>query len=58
MLVLSLLLAVDEEYIKELIWYYSSSCNKRKTFHYDEEEYKDWLIIKKYVRFLQKNMDF
>jgi len=48
----------DEEYIKNLIWYYSSSYNKRITSHYDEEEYKDWLIIKKYVRFLQKNINF
>lgn len=47
-----------EEYIKDLIWNYSSSCNQRITSKYDEEEFKDWLIIKKYVRYLQKNMDF
>ena len=48
----------SEEYIKSLIWNYSSSYNQRITSHYDEEEFKDWLIIKKYVRYLQKNMDF
>ena len=48
----------SEEYIKNLIWNYSSSYNQRITSHHDEEEYKDWLIIKKYVRYLQKNMDF
>ena len=48
----------SEEYIKTLIWNYSSSYNQRITSHYDEEEFKDWLIIKKYVRYLQKNMDF
>lgn len=47
-----------EEYIKSLIWNYSSSYNQRVTSHYNEEEFKDWLIIKKYVRYLQKNMDF
>lgn len=48
----------SEEYIKKLIWNYSSSYNKRITSHYDEEEFKDWLIIKKFVRYLQKNMNF
>ena len=48
----------SEDYIKSLIWYYSSAYNKRITNHHDEEEYKDWLIIKKFVRYLQKNMDF
>ena len=47
-----------EEYIKDLIWNYSSSYNQRITSKYDEEEFKDWLIIKKYVRYLQKNMNF
>jgi len=48
----------DIDYIKKLIWDYSSSYNKRITSHYNEEEFKDWLIIKKYVRYLQKNMNF
>lgn len=48
----------SEEYIKSLIWYYSSAYNKRSSNHHDEEEYKDWLIIKKYVRYLQRNMNF
>jgi len=46
----------EEDYIKKLIWDYSSSLNKRTSPFYNEEEYKDWLIIKKYVRYLQKNM--
>ena len=48
----------SEEYIKKLIWEYSSSLNKRISPFYNEEEYKDWLIIKKYVRYLQQNMNF
>lgn len=48
----------SEEYIKKLIWEYSSSINKRTSPFYNEEEYKDWLIIKKYVRYLQRNMNF
>tara|TARA_Y100000590_G_scaffold444787_1_gene575980 strand:- start:333 stop:1250 length:918 start_codon:yes stop_codon:yes gene_type:complete len=48
----------SEEYIKNLIWNYSSSYNKRKTNYYEEEQYKDWLIIKKFVRYLQKNMNY
>jgi hypothetical protein len=48
----------EEDYIKKLIWDYSSCYNKRITSHYNEEDYKDWLIIKKYVRYLQKNMNF
>ncbi len=46
----------SEEYIKILIWKYSSRLNKRIQYTKDNEEYKDWLIIKKYVRWLQSNM--
>ena len=48
----------QEDYIKKLIWDYSSCYNKRITSHYNEEDYKDWLIIKKYVRYLQRNMGY
>jgi hypothetical protein len=48
----------SEEYIKSLIWNYSSSYNQRITSHYNEEEFKDWIIIKKFVRFQQKSMNF
>jgi len=48
----------NEDYIKNLIWNYSSSYNKRITSYYEEEEFKDWLIIKKFVRYLQKNMNY
>jgi hypothetical protein len=48
----------SEEYIKSLIWNYSSSYNQRITSHYNEEEFKDWLIVRKFVRFQQKSMNF
>lgn len=48
----------SSEYIKSLIWNYSSSYNQRITSHYNEDEWKDWLIIKKFVRYQQKTMDF
>jgi len=48
----------SNDYIKKLIWEYSSRKNKRIHYKISEEEYKDWLIIKKFVRFQQKNMNY
>ena len=48
----------DEDYIKKLIWEHSSRNNKRIQFEVNEEEHKDWLIIKKFVRFQQNNMNY
>ena len=48
----------SEDFIKKLIWEYSSRENKRIKYEINEDEYKDWLIIKKFVRFQQKNMNF
>ena len=48
----------SEEYIKKLIWEHSSRENKRIRFQVNEDEHKDWLIIKKFVRFQQKNMEY
>ena len=47
-----------EDFIKKLIWEYSSKKNKRIKCEINEDEYKDWLIIKKFVRFQQKNMNY
>lgn len=46
----------SESYLKQLVWIYSSSPNKRYTAPISESEYKDWLIIKKYTRWLQRGM--
>lgn len=48
----------SEEFIKKLIWEYSSKKNKRVKCEINEDEYKDWLIIKKFVRFHQQRMNF
>lgn len=48
----------SKDYIKTLIWEFSSKKNHRVEFTINKEEYKDWLIIRNYVRFLQKNMNF
>ncbi len=48
----------DEDYIKKLIWEHSSRNNKRIKFEVNEEEHKDWLIIKKFVRFQQNTMEY
>jgi len=48
----------EEEYIKSLIWNYSSSYNRRITSHYEDGEFKDWSIIRNFVRFQQRNMNF
>lgn len=47
----------NEDYIKHLIWIYSSRKNTR-IIENDriQEEYADWKIIKKYIRYLQNNM--
>ena len=47
----------SEDYIKELIWNYSSRINKRINHERNEDEYKDWLIIKKYVKWLQMDIN-
>ena len=46
----------SEDYIQTLIWKYSSRINKRINHKRDEDEYKDWLIIKKYVKWLQSKV--
>tara|TARA_B100001093_G_scaffold406426_1_gene394855 strand:- start:24 stop:1040 length:1017 start_codon:yes stop_codon:yes gene_type:complete len=48
----------SEKYIQKLIWEHSSRENKRIQFNINQEEYKDWLIIKKFVRFQQLNMEY
>ena len=48
----------DEDYIKKLIWEHSSRANKRIQFEVNEDEHKDWLIIKKFVRFQQNTMEY
>ena len=47
----------SEDYIKELIWNYSSRINKRINHGRNEDEYRDWLIIKKYVKWLQMDIN-
>jgi hypothetical protein len=49
----------DIDYIRHLIWTYSSRKNLR-IIENDriDEEYKDWKIIKKFTRYLQKNMNY
>ena len=46
---------IDEEYIKQLIWYFSSSKNNRVFVEYDENLKKEWDKIKKTVKQIQKN---
>lgn len=47
---------MNEEYIKTLIWNFSSSQNNRLTETiYDKNEYSDWLKIKKIVKKIQKS---
>ena len=48
----------SEEYIQKLIWEHSSRFNKRTKIKRNEDEYKDWRIIKKFVRFKQQNMQY
>ena len=48
----------SEEYIQKLIWEHSSRENKRIQFQANEDEHKDWLIIKKFVRFQQVCMEY
>lgn len=48
-----------ESYLKRLVWLYSSAPNKRSLVEkvcISYDEYKDWLIIKKYTRWLQRGM--
>ena len=45
--------------IKELIWIFSSSINKRRfRDDYLDNDIKEWLMIKKYVKYVQKNCIF
>lgn len=49
----------DEEYIKKLIWYFSSSYNKRyPVVEYSKSENEDWNKIKKDVLSFQKKCKF
>ena len=48
----------SKEYIQKLIWEHSSRFNKRTKIKRNEDEYKDWRIIKKFVRFKQQNMQY
>ena len=47
-----------EDYIKELIWIFSSSINTRVIIMNDEKKEKDWLEIKKIVKYIQKSCVF
>ena len=48
----------SEEYIKELIWNFSSSQNNRMEMMKDKKQSKDWEIIKKHVKKIQKSCIF
>jgi hypothetical protein len=48
----------SEEYIKELIWNFSSSQNNRIEIINDKKQAKDWEIIKKHVKKIQKSCIF
>lgn len=48
----------NEEYIKELIWNFSSSQNKRIEIVNDKKQAKDWEIIRKHVKKIQKSCIF
>ena len=46
---------MENEYIKTLIWNFSSSYNNRVVIQdYDKNQYNDWEKIKKHVRKIQK----
>ena len=47
-----------EDYIKELIWLFSSSINNRVVFIHDKQKEKDWLKIKEIVKYFQKSCKF
>ena len=48
---------MENEYIKTLIWNFSSSYNNRVVIQdYDKNQYNDWEKIKKHVRKISKNM--
>ena len=50
---------LKDERIKELIWIFSSSINKRKYKEdYSDKDIKEWLTIKKYVKYIQKKCIF
>tara|TARA_A100001037_G_scaffold306632_1_gene353493 strand:+ start:6167 stop:7078 length:912 start_codon:yes stop_codon:yes gene_type:complete len=50
---------IKDERIKELIWIFSSSINKRRfRDDYLDNDIKEWLMIKKYVKYVQKNCIF
>ena len=49
---------MDEERIRKLIWYFSSSLNKRFTIEYSEKDTEDWEKIRKVVRKVQKSCKF
>tara|TARA_Y100000389_G_scaffold176648_1_gene188321 strand:+ start:2229 stop:3125 length:897 start_codon:yes stop_codon:yes gene_type:complete len=45
---------MEYEYIKELIWNFSSSQNNRIIVEYDKKQFDDWEKIKKVVKYIQK----
>lgn len=47
-----------KEYIKKLIWEFSSSINKRITIIKDKSLEKDWDVISNTLRIFQKNCNF
>ena len=50
---------IKDERIKELIWIFSSSINKRKYREdYLNADIQEWVKIKKYVKYVQKNCIF
>ena len=49
---------MKEDRIRELIWYFSSSLNKRFTIEYSEKDTEDWEKIRKIVRKVQKSCKF
>ena len=49
---------MKEDEIKQLIWYFSSSTNKRECIIYSDKLKEKWNEIRKVVRHIQKNCIF
>ena len=49
---------IKEDKIKKLIWYFSSSLNKRILVTYDQKLNDEWDEIKNVVRYIQKKCKF
>ena len=46
---------LGHDYIKKLIWNFSSSTNNRKLVEHDQKDYEEWIKIKNRVKAIQKN---